>query len=274
MGQKVHPLGFRLGITKTWDSKWYAEPRQYAALFHEDLEIRRFVKREFGGAGVSKVEIERAGDEARVVIHTARPGLVIGRKGEKVERLKKDLQALTKKNMYIDIQEVKPAELDAQLVAESIAGQLERRVAFRRAMKKAIASARRLGAKGVRVAVGGRLGGAEMARREQYLEGQVPLHTLRADINFGFSVARTTYGAIGVKCWIYRGTIAGTEALPPEREILGAWREPVPRPRGEKVTEGVRVRKRTRGSGGAETPGRRDSHGARPARRSGSDQDD
>ena len=220
MGQKVHPVGFRLGIIKTWDSKWYEE-KNYAQWLHEDIQIREFVKKSLGHAGVSKVEIERAANKVKVNVHTARPGIVIGKRGAGIETIKKDLQRFTKNEVFLNIIEVRKAETDAQLVAENIATQLERRIAFRRAMKKAIQTAMKFGAKGIRVACSGRLGGAEMARYEWYREGRVPLHTLRADIDYGFAVAKTTYGTIGCKVWICRGEVlpgkAGQPALLPTR---------------------------------------------------------
>ncbi len=206
MGQKVNPIGLRLGIIKTWNSKWYAE-KNYADLLHEDLKIRNFVKDKLSHAGISKVEIERAAEKTTVNIHTARPGIIIGRKGAEVDKLKKSLQALTGKQIQVNIYEVRRAELDAQLVAENIALQLERRVSFRRAMKRSVSSAMRLGAYGIKVSCSGRLDGSEMARTEWYREGRVPLHTLRADIDYGFSQALTTYGLIGVKVWIFKGEV-------------------------------------------------------------------
>ena len=204
MGQKVHPVGLRLGINKTWQSRWYAE-KSYADFLHEDLAIKKFIKKTFYHAGISRVEIERASEKTTVDIYTARPGILIGRRGAEVDQLKKKLQQLTDRDVHVNIQEVRKAELDAQLVAENIALQLERRVAFRRAMKRSMTTAMRFGAEGIRVACAGRLGGAEMARREWYREGRVPLHTLRADIDYGFTEARTTYGVIGVKVWIFKG---------------------------------------------------------------------
>jgi small subunit ribosomal protein S3 len=206
MGQKVHPIGFRLGIIKTWDSRWFSQ-KNYASLLHEDIKIRKIVKERLMHAGVAKVEIERAGQKAKINIHTARPGIIIGKKGAEVDKLKKDLEAMTGKQMYINIQEIRRPELDAQLVAENIALQLERRIAFRRAMKKAVTSALRLGAQGIKINCAGRLAGAEIARTEWYREGRVPLHTLRADIQYGFFEAKTTMGQIGVKVWIYRGDV-------------------------------------------------------------------
>jgi len=206
LGQKVHPYGFRLGIIKDWRSRWYAE-KEYGANLQEDLRIRSFVKKRLTHAGVSVVEIERKSNRVHVIIHTARPGIVIGKKGAEIETLKKDLQKFAKKEVTITIQEIRRPETDAQLTAENVAMQLERRVAFRRAMKKTVLSSMKLGAKGIKINVAGRLGGAEMARSEWYREGRVPLHTLRADIDYGFAEARTTYGKIGVKVWIYKGEV-------------------------------------------------------------------
>jgi len=206
MGQKVHPTGLRLGIIKTWDSRWYAK-KNYAPFLHEDIRVRSMVKERLTHAGVSKIEIERAGQKAKINIHTARPGIIIGKKGAEVDKLKKDLEAFTGKQMYINIQEIRRPELEAQLVAENIALQLERRIAFRRAMKKSVTSALRLGAQGIKITCAGRLAGAEIARTEWYREGRVPLHTLRADIQYGFAEAKTTMGQIGVKVWIYKGEV-------------------------------------------------------------------
>jgi small subunit ribosomal protein S3 len=206
MGQKVHPVGFRLGVIRTWDSRWFSQ-KNYATLLHEDIKIRKIVKERLMHAGVSKIEIERAGQKAKINIHTARPGIIIGKKGAEVDKLKKDLETMTGKQMYINIQEIRRPELDAQLVAENIALQLERRIAFRRAMKKAVTSALRLGALGIKITCAGRLAGAEIARTEWYREGRVPLHTLRADIQYGFFEAKTTMGQIGVKVLIYRGDV-------------------------------------------------------------------
>ena len=206
MGQKVNPIGLRLGIIRSWDSRWFAK-KEYANLVEEDAKIRKFLKEKLYHAGVSRIEIARAADRARIRIHTARPGIVIGKKGSEIEALKRQLEQMVKREILIDIQEVRKPEMDATLVAENIALQLTRRVAFRRAMKKAVSSALKFGAKGVRVACAGRLGGAEMARREWYREGRVPLHTLRADIDYGTAVAKTTYGVIGVKVWIFKGEV-------------------------------------------------------------------
>ncbi len=206
MGQKVHPYGFRLGVTKTWRSRWFAK-HDYAKLLQEDLELKKMLRKRLKSAGVSSIEIDRPGNKLRLTIRTSRPGIVIGRKGAEIEKLKAELARRTGRDVYIDIQEVHKPELDAQLVTESIALQLEKRVAFRRAMRKAVDSALRFGCKGIKVRVSGRLNGAEIARSEWYLQGRLPLHTLRADIDYGFSQAYTTYGVIGVKCWIYKGEI-------------------------------------------------------------------
>jgi small subunit ribosomal protein S3 len=206
LGQKINPIGFRLGVIKTWESKWYAEA-DYAKLLHEDLKLRDFLKKRLYHSGVSKIEIERAANKAKINIFTARPGLIIGKKGSEVETLKKELAKLTDKEVFLNIQEVRKPELDAQLVAENVALQLERRIAFRRAMKKSVTAALKFGAKGIRIQCSGRLGGAEMSRTEWYREGRVPLHTLRADIDYGFAEAKTTYGIIGVKVLIFKGEI-------------------------------------------------------------------
>jgi small subunit ribosomal protein S3 len=208
VGQKVHPYGFRLGFNKTWRSRWYAE-KKYAELLHEDLRLRADLKRKLGHAGVAAIEIERAANKLKVNILTSRPGIIIGRKGAEVDRLKEEIRKRTHREVFINILEIDKPELDPQLVAESIAMQLEKRVAFRRAMRKAVESAQRFGAKGIRVRVSGRLGGAEIARSEWYLEGRVPLHTLRAEVDYGFTEARTTYGTIGVKVWMYTGESRG-----------------------------------------------------------------
>ncbi len=212
MGQKVHPIGFRLGILTQWESNWYAE-KEFARLLQEDLKIRKYVKKKLYHAGISKITIERTADKLRVNIHASRPGIIIGKRGTEVEVLRKDLQKMTDGDVFINIKEVRKPEMVAQLVSESVALQLERRVTFRRAMKKAVSSAMKFGAKGIRITCAGRLGGAEMARREWYREGRVPLHTLRADIDYGQAEANTTYGKIGVKCWIFRGEVLEREAL-------------------------------------------------------------
>lgn len=206
MGQKVHPKGFRIGVTRDWDSRWYAD-RDYTELLHEDIKLRKYIKERFYAAGISTVEIERTGNRVKVSINTAKPGILIGRGGTEVEKLKVDLARLTGKNVNVNIVEIKKPELDAQIVAESVAASLERRIAFRRAMRQAITRTMRSGAKGMRIAVSGRLGGAEIARTEWTAEGRVPLHTLRADIDYGFAEAMTTYGKIGIKVWINRGEV-------------------------------------------------------------------
>ena len=215
MGQKVHPTGFRLGYNKTWRSRWYAE-KEYASLLHEDLALKKDLKKRFSHAGVSRVEIERAANKLKITIYTSRPGIIIGRKGQEVDKLKQEVQKRTGKEVFINIQEILKPELDAQLVSESVALQLEKRIAFRRAMRKAVDAALRFGCKGIKVRVSGRLNGAEIARTEWYLQGQLPLHTLRADLDYGFHEAHTTFGQIGVKTWIYRGE---TETAPKTRGI-------------------------------------------------------
>jgi small subunit ribosomal protein S3 len=210
LGQKVNPLGFRLGVIKSWDSRWFAG-KDYAAFIEDDYRIREFLKKKLYHAGISKIEIERWAKRIRLRIYAARPGIVIGKKGAEIELLKKDLEKMVPQEVVIDIQEVRKPEVDAQLVAENVALQIVRRVAFRRAMKRGVSSAMRFGAQGIKVCCAGRLGGAEMARTEWYKEGRIPLHTLRADIDYGFSEARTTYGIIGVKVWIFHGEILEKE---------------------------------------------------------------
>ncbi len=206
MGQKVHPYGFRLGYNRTWKSRWFAT-KEYGKLLHEDLHIKRGLKKRFYHAGISSIEIERAANKLTVYVRTSRPGIIIGRKGSEIDRLKGDLQQQTGREVFINIQEVHKPELDAQLVAESIATQLEKRIAFRRAMRRAVDTSLRFGAQGIKVRCGGRLNGAEIARAEWYLQGRLPLHTLRADIEYGLAESYTTYGVIGVKVWIYKGDI-------------------------------------------------------------------
>lgn len=212
MGQKVNPIGLRLGIVKTWESRWYAD-KQYAGYILEDHNIRKYLKKKLFHAGISRIEIERSSKRVRLRIFTSRPGIVIGKKGSEIALLKKELEKLVANEVLIDIQEVRKPEIDAQLVAENIAMQVERRVAFRRAMKRGMQSAMRFGAEGVKVICSGRLGGAEMARTEQYREGRVPLHTLRADIDYGFAEAKTTYGIVGVKVFIFKGEILGKDPI-------------------------------------------------------------
>ena len=206
MGQKVNPIGLRLGITRGWESTWYAD-KGYAKYLLEDQKIKKFLKKRLFHAGIARINVERTGEKVRVKLHTARPGIIIGKKGVEIEALKQELDKLTNRESVIDIQEVRRPEADAQLVAENVAMQLERRVAFRRAMKKAVNTALRFGVKGIKISCSGRLGGAEMARREWYREGRVPLHTLRADIDYGLAEAKTTYGIIGVKVWIFKGEV-------------------------------------------------------------------
>jgi small subunit ribosomal protein S3 len=222
MGQKTHPYGFRLGVTKTWRSRWFSK-QDYAKLLREDLELKESLRERLKAAGVSSIEVDRPGNKLRITIHTSRPGIIIGRKGAEIEKLKSDLAKKTKREIFIDIQEVHKPELDAQLVSESIGLQLEKRVAFRRAMRKAVDSALRFGCKGIKVRVSGRLNGAEIARTEWYLQGRLPLHTLRADIDYGFSQAYTTYGVIGIKCWVYKGEIL------PGGQRRGLRNDPEPR---------------------------------------------
>ena len=211
MGQKIHPVGFRLKVIRGWQSRWYAPKAEYANLLHEDLKIRKHIKEKFYHTGISRVEIERAAKRIRVHVYTARPGIIIGKKGADIEALKKELSKLTGKEIYINIREIKRPELDAQLVAENVAQQLERRVAFRRALKKTVSNTMRFGAKGVKINIAGRLGGSEMGRREWYREGRVPLQTIRADIDYGFARALTTYGVIGVKVWLFKGEVLTSE---------------------------------------------------------------
>lgn len=210
MGQKVHPRGFRVGVLEGWESRWFAE-KEYATLLHDDIRIREFIKKRLYHAGIAKIEVERAANKAKINIYTARPGIVIGKKGVEIEKLKAELAQRTDREVYLNIHEVRRPDLDAQLVSENVALQLERRVAFRRAMKESVTRAIRMGAQGVKVRCSGRLGGAEIARTEWYREGRVPLHTLRADISYGVAEARTTYGVIGVKVWIFRGEVLTKE---------------------------------------------------------------
>src|SRR5258708_7170574 len=251
MGQKVHPYGFRLGVTKTWRSRWFAK-QDYAKLLREDIELKAALRERLKAAGVSAIEVDRPGNKLRITIFTSRPGIIIGRKGAEIEKLKGDLAKRTKREVFIDIQEVHKPELDAQLVSESIGLQLEKRVAFRRAMRKAVDSALRFGCKGIKVRVSGRLNGAEIARTEWYLQGQLPLHTLRADIDYGFSEAHTTYGVIGVKCWVYKGRILeGGKRTPSSQDGEPRRNERGPAPGGRRAGGGV-----GRGAGGVRGGGR------------------
>jgi small subunit ribosomal protein S3 len=216
MGQKVHPIGFRLGINKTWVSRWFAE-NDYSKLLQEDIYIRNFLKKKLYHAGVAKIEIERVGAKIIISIHTARPGIIIGRKGAEIDNLKNEIQKMTHQEVFINIIEVRKPEIDAQLVGENIANQLERRVSFRRAMKRSVTSSLKFGCQGIRISCSGRLGGAEMARTEWYREGKVPLHTIRANIDFGFAEAKTTFGIIGIKVWIYKGEVSQDSEAVKER---------------------------------------------------------
>ena len=218
MGQKVNPIGLRLGINRTWDSRWFADGN-YADLLHEDLRIRNYLRQRLQQAGVSRIVIERPAKKARITIHTARPGVVIGKKGADIEKLRGALQKMTESEVHLNIVEIRKPEIDARLVAENIANQLERRVAFRRAMKRAVQSAMRLGASGIRINCGGRLGGAEIARTEWYREGRVPLHTLRADVDYGEATAKTTYGACGVKVWVFKGEILAHDPMAQDKRV-------------------------------------------------------
>ena len=242
MGQKVHPYGFRLGYTKVWRSRWYAQ-KGYADLINEDINLKQKLRSRLKAAGISSIELDRPGNKLRIAIRAARPGIIIGKRGSEIEKLKAELQEQTKREIYIDIQEVHRPELDAQLVAESVAIQIEKRVSFRRAMRKAVEFAQRFGCKGIKIWVAGRLNGKMIARSEWHLHGRLPLQTLRADIDYGFSEANTTYGVIGVKCWIYKG-----EIIDPRRAALrkSSRDEPEPARRGEARTQAERERERLR----------------------------
>jgi len=216
MGQKVHPVGIRLGIIKDWTSKWYADSKDYAGYLHTDLRVRDYVRKKLANASVSRIQIERPANNARIIIHTARPGIVIGKKGEDIDRLRSEISQMMGVPATVSVEEIRKPELDAFLVAESVAQQIERRIMFRRAMKRAVTNTMRLGAQGIRINVAGRLNGAEIARSEWYREGRVPLHTLRADIDYGVAESNTTYGVIGVKVWIFKGEVLGHEAVAEE----------------------------------------------------------
>ena len=247
MGQKVNPVGLRLGINRTWDSRWFAKKEEYGRLLHQDIEIRRELKKRLGQAGVSRIIIERPHRKCRITIYAARPGVIIGKKGADIDKLRKDIAAMTEGEVHLNIIEVRKPETDAQLVAENIAQQLERRVAFRRAMKRAIQSAMRLGAKGVRINVSGRLGGAEIARMEWYREGRVPLHTLRADVDYGVTEAKTTYGVIGVKVWVFKGEVLEHDPMALDKRLAGESGpagEGGGRERGERSERGPRRERR------------------------------
>ena len=249
MGQKVNPVGLRLGINRTWDSRWFAARHEYGKLLHEDRAIRAHIMKDQREGGISKVVIERPHKKCRVTVHTARPGILIGKKGEKIERIRSDLARLTASEVHLNMVEIRKPEIDATLIAESIAQQLERRVAFRRAMKRSVQSALRLGAVGIRINVAGRLGGAEIARTEWYREGRVPLHTLRADIDFGYGVAKTAYGIIGIKVWVFKGEIIEHDPMAAERKNAEMQESGGPRPRREDRDGGDR-RERRGGRGG------------------------
>ncbi len=221
MGQKVNPIGLRVGINRTWDSRWFAG-RDYANQLHEDLRLRRFLEKRLSQAGISRIVIERPAKRARVTIHTARPGVVIGKKGADIEKLRQELAKMTGGDVNLNIIEIRKPEIDAKLIAENIASQLERRVAFRRAMKRAVQNAMRLGAQGIRINCGGRLGGAEIARTEWYREGRVPLHTLRADVDYGVATAKTTYGTCGVKVWVFKGEILAHDPMAQDKRLADA----------------------------------------------------
>ena len=238
MGQKVNPIGLRLGVNRTWDSRWFADGNDYGRLLHQDIKLRKALKKRLYQAGVSRIIIERPHKKCRVTIYAARPGVIIGKKGGDIDKLRKDLSAMTEGEVFLNIVEVRKPETDAQLIAESIAQQLERRIAFRRAMKRSMQSAMRLGAKGVRINVSGRLGGAEIARMEWYREGRVPLHTLRADIDYGFTEAKTTYGIIGVKVWVFKGEVLEHDPMAQDKrwaaEAAGPGGESERRDRGDR----------------------------------------
>ncbi len=248
MGHKVNPVGLRVGINRTWDSRWFAGRAEYGRLLHEDRAIRKQILKQQRQAGISKVVIERPHKKCRVTVHTARPGVLIGKKGADIEKMRSGLSRLTSSEVHLNIVEVRKPEIDATLVAEGIAQQLERRVAFRRAMKRAVQSALRLGAQGIRINVAGRLGGAEIARTEWYREGRVPLHTLRADVDFGYGLAQTAYGVIGIKVWIYKGEIMEHDPMAAERRALdmqesggGGRRRDGDRERGDRGDRGERT---------------------------------
>lgn len=251
MGQKIHPVGLRLGITREPESKWYASDKDFSALVLEDDKIRKFIKKAVGMAGISRIEIERAANKVKVTLHTAKPGIIIGRGGRGVDDLRIELEKMTQgKNVHVNVQEIRTPELDAQLVGESIAQQIEKRISHKRAMKQAVLRSMRMGAKGIRVRVGGRLGGSEMARVDNEKAGKVPLHTLRADIDYGFTEAKTTYGHIGVKVWIYRGDILpGVKRVEPTEEEIMAARRPRrgPREGGDRSDRGGRGGRGDRG---------------------------
>ncbi len=238
MGQKINPIGFRLGVNRTADSRWYAETSDFGRLLHEDIKIRKFIKEKLKQAGVSRVVIERPHKKCRITVHTARPGMVIGKKGADIETLRKEIGKLCKDEVFLNLVEIRKPETDANLVAEDVARQLERRVSFRRAMKRAMQTTMRMGAQGIRLTVAGRLGGAEIARTEWYREGRVPLHTLRADIDYGTAEAKTTYGIIGIKCWIFKGEIMEHDPMAVDRKQEAAGES---RPRRDRERQDQRA---------------------------------
>jgi small subunit ribosomal protein S3 len=246
MGQKVNPIGLRLGINRTWDSRWFARKDDYARLLHDDIRMRKMLKERLNQAGVSRIIIERPHKQCRVTIYAARPGVIIGKKGADIDKLRKDIAAMTDGDVSLNIVEVRKPETDAQLVAENIAQQLERRVAFRRAMKRSMQSTMRLGAKGTRVQVSGRLGGAEIARMERYHEGRVPLHTLRADIDYGFAEANTTYGIIGVKVWVFKGEVLEHDPMAQDKRLATESGAPGDGPGRDRLDRGDRPQRRDR----------------------------
>ncbi len=234
MGQKVNPIGFRLGINRTWDSRWFADGTEYAKLLHEDFRIREYLREKLKQAGISRIIIERPHKKCRVTIYSARPGVVIGKKGADIEKLRRDVSAMTESEVHLNIVEVRKPEIDANLVADNIAQQLERRIAFRRAMKRAVQSAMRMGAEGIRITCSGRLGGAEIARTEWYREGRVPLHTLRADVDYGTATAHTAYGTNGIKVWIFKGEILEHDPMAQDKRIQAMQEGGGPRPRRDR----------------------------------------
>ncbi|MGI9514714.1 MAG: 30S ribosomal protein S3 [Anderseniella sp.] len=234
MGQKVNPIGFRLGINRTWDSRWFADGSEYAKLLHEDFRIREYLREKLKQAGISRIIIERPHKKCRVTIYSARPGVVIGKKGADIEKLRRDVSAMTDSEVHLNIVEVRKPEVDANLVADNIAQQLERRIAFRRAMKRAVQSAMRMGAEGIRITCSGRLGGAEIARTEWYREGRVPLHTLRADVDYGTATAHTAYGTNGIKVWIFKGEILEHDPMAQDKRIQAMQEGGGPRPRRDR----------------------------------------
>lgn len=254
MGQKIHPIGFRVGVIRDWESKWYMDDKGFAEAIREDHEIRQWVKQRLANAAISRVEIERPGGSVKVTLHTAKPGIIIGRGGKGVDDVRTHLERLTKKRVHVNVQEIRHPDIDAQLVAESIAQQIEKRIAYKRAMRQAVMRAMKLGVRGIRVMCSGRLAGAEMARREHLREGKIPLHTLRADIDYGFAEAATTYGNIGIKVWIYKGDVLPGGSRPTEAEIVPR-REALRAERGERSGRGGRSGRSGRRRGGRSSSG-------------------